>query len=281
MPQAEPTTRIKVLATIGVMLALLLAALDQTIVGQRCPASSPSSTVSSYSWLITGLSRCSTASFPLAGKLGDLFGRKPFLIGGMIGFVAASALCGVAQDMTQLIVFRSPGVSSAHALRVGVHRAWRHLHTAERVRSRASSVPCFGLSSIIGPVVGGFLTGQPRWRWVFYVNLPVGLLGVAVVAAFLALRPHKASWRDIDFVGSAALAAGLIPVLVALSVRRTRDGPRSRSSACSASAWPCLFAFSSSSSGSKNRFVPFQLFKNRAFAVSMLVAFFAAVGMFG
>jgi len=107
MPQADLTTRIKVLATIGVMLALLLAALDQTIVGTALPRIvAELNGLDRYSWLITGYLVASTVVVPIAGKLGDLFGRKPFLIAGMIGFVAASALCGVAQDMTQLIIFR-------------------------------------------------------------------------------------------------------------------------------------------------------------------------------
>src|SRR5437764_11420519 len=107
MPQTELTTRVKVFATIGVMLALLLAALDQTIVGTALPRIvSELNGLDRYSWLITGYLVASTVVVPIAGKMGDLFGRKPFLIAGMAGFVAASALCGVAQDMTQLIVFR-------------------------------------------------------------------------------------------------------------------------------------------------------------------------------
>ena len=111
MPQAELTTRIKVLATIGVMLALLLAALDQTIVGTALPRIvAELNGLDRYSWLITGYLVASTVVVPIAGKLGDLFGRKPFLLIGMIGFVSASALCGLSQDMTQLIVFRGIAV---------------------------------------------------------------------------------------------------------------------------------------------------------------------------
>src|SRR5438270_3890125 len=107
MPQTELTTRVKVFATIGVMLALLLAALDQTIVGTALPRIvSELNGLDRYSWLITGYLVASTVVVPIAGKMGDLFGRKPFLIAGMAGFVAASALCGVSQDMNQLIVFR-------------------------------------------------------------------------------------------------------------------------------------------------------------------------------
>src|SRR5947209_17109180 len=107
MPQAELTTRLKVLATAGVMLALLLAALDQTIVGTALPRIvAELNGLDRYSWLITGYLVSTTVITPISGKLGDLFGRKPFLIVGMLGFIGASALCGLSQSMNELIVFR-------------------------------------------------------------------------------------------------------------------------------------------------------------------------------
>jgi EmrB/QacA subfamily drug resistance transporter len=283
MPQAELTTRIKVLATVGVMLALLLAALDQTIVGTALPRIvAELNGLDRYSWLITGYLVASTVVVPLAGKLGDLFGRKPFLIGGMIGFVAASALCGVAQDMTQLIVFRVLQGLFGGMLFASAFTVLGDIYTpAERVRIQGLFGGVFGLSSIIGPVVGGFLTDNLGWRWVFYVNLPVGLLGVAVVAAFLPFVRTKASWRDIDFVGSAALAAGLIPVLVALSVAKDQGWTSFQVLGLLGFGVAMLVAFFIIEQRVKEPIVPFQLFKNRAFAVSMLVGFFAALGMFG
>jgi EmrB/QacA subfamily drug resistance transporter len=283
MPQAELTTRIKVLATIGVMLALLLAALDQTIVGTALPRIvAELNGLDRYSWLITGYLVASTVVVPLAGKLGDLFGRKPFLIGGMVGFVAASALCGVAQDMTQLIVFRVLQGLFGGMLFASAFTVLGDIYTpAERVRIQGLFGGVFGLSSIIGPVVGGFLTDNLGWRWVFYVNLPVGLLGVLVVAAFLPFVRTKASWRDIDFVGSAALAAGLIPVLVALSVAKDQGWTSFEVLGLLGFGLAMLVAFFIVEQRVKEPIVPFQLFKNRAFAVSMLVGFFAALGMFG
>ena len=256
MPQAELSTRIKVLATVGVMLALLLAALDQTIVGTALPRIvAELNGLDRYSWLITGYLVASTVVVPIAGKLGDLFGRKPFIIAGMIGFVAASALCGLSQDMNQLIVFRILQGLFGGTLFASAFTVLGDIYTpAERARIQGLFGAVFGLSSIVGPVVGGFLTDNLGCRWVFYVNLPVGLLGVVVVAAFLPFVRTRASWRDIDFVGSATLAAGLIPMLIAFFMIEQRV---------------------------KEPIVPFTLFKNRAFAVSVLVGFFAALGMFG
>jgi EmrB/QacA subfamily drug resistance transporter len=283
MPQAELTTRIKVLATIGVMFALLLAALDQTIVGTALPRIvAELNGLDRYSWLITGYLVASTVVVPIAGKLGDLFGRKPFLIAGMIGFVAASALCGVAQDMSQLIVFRIVQGLFGGMLFASAFTVLGDIYTpAERARIQGLFGAVFGLSSIIGPVVGGFLTDNLGWRWVFYVNLPVGLLGVLVVAAFLPFVRTKASWRDIDFIGSAALAAGLIPVLVALSVAKDQGWTSVQVLGLLGFGVAMLVAFFVIEQRVKEPIVPFSLFKNRAFTVSMLVGFFAALGMFG
>ena len=283
MPQAELTTRIKILATVGVMLALLLAALDQTIVGTALPRIvAELNGLDRYSWLITGYLVASTVIVPIAGKLGDLFGRKPFLIAGMIGFVAASALCGIAQDMTQLIVFRIIQGLFGGMLFASAFTVLGDIYSpAERARIQGLFGGVFGLSSIVGPVVGGFLTDNLGWRWVFYVNLPVGLFGVLVVAAFLPFVRTKASWRDIDFVGSAALAAGLIPVLVALSVAKDQGWTSVEVLGLLGFGVAMLVAFFVIERRVKEPIVPFQLFKNRAFAVSMVVGFFAALGMFG
>jgi EmrB/QacA subfamily drug resistance transporter len=283
MPQAELSTRIKVLATVGVMFALLLAALDQTIVGTALPRIvAELNGLDRYSWLITGYLVASTVVVPIAGKLGDLFGRKPFLIAGMIGFVAASALCGVSQDMNQLILFRIVQGLFGGLLFASAFTVLGDIYApAERARIQGLFGGVFGLASIIGPVVGGFLTDNLGWRWVFYVNLPVGLLGVLVVAGFLPFVRTKASWRDIDFLGSGALAAGLIPVLVALSVAKDQGWTSVEVVGLLGFGAAMLIAFFFIEQRAKEPIVPFQLFKNRAFAVSMVVGFFSALGMFG
>src|SRR5437899_8998311 len=160
MPQGELTTRIKVLATAGVMLALLLAALDQTIVGTALPRIvAELNGLDRYSWLITGYLVASTVVVPIAGKLGDLFGRKPFIIAGMIGFVAASALCGLSQDMNQLIVFRGVQGVFGGILFATVFTVIGDLFPPDQ-RGRVQGLfgGVFGLSSIVGPTTGGFIT---------------------------------------------------------------------------------------------------------------------------
>jgi EmrB/QacA subfamily drug resistance transporter len=283
MPQAELTRRVKVFATIGVMLALLLASLDQTIVGTALPRIvAELNGLDRYSWLITGYLVASTVVVPIAGKMGDLFGRKPFLITGMVGFVAASALCGVSQDMNQLILFRIiqglfGGMLFASAFTVLADI----FPPAQRARMQGLFAGVFGLSSIVGPVLGGYITDNLGWRWVFYVNLPVGVLGVLTVAGFLPFVRTRASWRDIDVWGSAALAAGLIPILIALSVAKDQGWTSFEVLGLLTLGALMLIAFFVIEQRVKEPIVPFKLFKNRAFAVSMIVGFLTALGMFG
>src|SRR5438309_10054715 len=163
-----------ILATLGVALALLLAALDQTVVGVAMPRIvSDLHGLEYYAWVTTAYRITSTAVVPVAGKLGDMFGRKPFLLVGMIGFIAASALCGTSQNMVELVLFRGlQGVfggvlfASTFAVLADV------FPPAQRARMTGLFGAVFGLSSVVGPTLGGFLTDGPGWRWVFYVNIP-------------------------------------------------------------------------------------------------------------
>lgn len=283
MPQTELTTRSKVLATVGVMLALLLASLDQTIVGTALPRIvGELNGLDRYSWLITGYLVASTVVVPIAGKLGDLFGRKPFLIVGMLGFVGASALCGLSQDMNQLIVFRIVQGLFGGLLFASAFTVLADIFPpAQRARMQGLFGAVFGLSSIVGPVLGGYITDNLGWRWVFYVNLPLGIMGALVVLGFLPFVRTKASWRDIDFWGSGALAAGLIPMLIALSVAKDQGWTSFEVLGLLGLGAAMLVAFFIIEQRVKEPIVPFNLFKNRTFAVSQVVGFLSALGMFG
>src|SRR5712664_4781620 len=157
---AELTRRVKILSTAGVMLALLLAALDQTIVGTALPRIvGELNGLDRYSWLITGYLVSSTVMVPIAGKLGDLFGRKPFLLAGMIGFVAASALCGQSHGMLELVAFRTIQGLFGGMLFATVFAVIGDLFPpSQRARLAGLFGAVFGLSSIIGPTAGGYIT---------------------------------------------------------------------------------------------------------------------------
>ena len=279
----EMTRNAKIFATVGVGLALFLAALDQTIVGTALPRIvSELHGLEFYAWVATGYMVTSTTLTPIAGKLGDLFGRKPFLLAGMIGFVAASALCGQAQDMTELVAFRAIQGIFGGVLFASVFATLADLFPPH-VRARMQGIfgGIFGLASIVGPTIGGYLTDNVGWRWVFYVNVPVGVLAVLAVIFFIPRTKHESSWRDIDFVGAVLLAVSLVPMLVAFSITRDHDifsvevlGLL----AFSAVSWIVFFFVERREA---HPMVPFELFKNRTFAVSSIVGFLVAFGMFG
>src|SRR5262245_22810926 len=167
--RGEEMTRGKlILSTISVMTAMFLAALDQTIVGTAMPRIvAELNGLDYYAWVLTAYLVASTTTVPIAGKLGDMFGRKPFLLAGMIGFVAASALCGQAQDMVELVAFRALQGVFGGVLFATVFASIADLYPPrERPRVQGLFGGIWGISSVIGPTAGGFLTDNVGWRWV-------------------------------------------------------------------------------------------------------------------
>src|SRR5258708_9472595 len=172
-----------------------------------------------YAWVTTAYLITSTALVPVAGKLGDMFGRKPFLVAGMIGFIASSALCGLSQNMFELVLLRAVQGVFGGVLFASTFAVLADVFPPEQ-RARMSGVfgAVFGISSIIGPSLGGFLTDGPGWRWAFYVNIPLGLVAAGLVATQLPFVRSQARLRDIDWAGTGLLLAGLTPLLVRFSV---------------------------------------------------------------
>src|SRR5205807_7200496 len=139
----------------------------------------------------------------------------------------------------------------------------------------------FGLSSVIGPTIGGYLTDIGDWRWVFYVNVPIGVLAVAAVASALPYVRSRATWRDIDFVGSIVLSVGLVPLLIALSITRDHAWTSPEVMGLLGFSALALVAFFFIERRVSQPVIPFGLFRNNVFGVTVLVAFFSAFGMFG
>src|SRR6266480_3717311 len=267
----------------GTMLALLLAALDQTIVGTAMPRIvAELNGLNYYSWVITAYLVASTIMVPIAGKLGDLFGRKPFLLAGMIGFVAASALCGQSHSMLELVTFRTIQGIFGGMLFATVFAVIGDLFPpSQRARLAGLFGAVFGLSSIVGPTAGGYITDSWGWRWVFYVNLPVGLIAVLLVVVTMPYVRSSASIRDIDFPGAGLLIAGLVPLMVALSITRDHGWTSPEVLGLLAAAALLLAIFFIVELRTDHPIVPFSLFKNSTFSVSMIVGFLTGFGMFG
>jgi len=280
---AEMTRNARILATIGVALALFLAALDQTIVGTALPRIvAELNGLDYFAWVATAYLVTSTVLTPIAGKLGDLFGRKPFLLAGMIGFVIASALCGQSQNMTELIAFRALQGIFGGVLFASVFATIGDLYSpAQRARLQGVFAGIFGIASVVGPVVGGYLTDNLTWRWVFYVNVPVGLLAIVAVFITLPMVRHAASWRDIDFAGAFTLAASIVPLLIALSITRDHDftSPEVLGLLLVAAVMGVIFFIVERRTD--HPVVPFDLWKNPTFSVSTAIGFLLGFAMFG
>ncbi|MEV4798958.1 MDR family MFS transporter [Nonomuraea sp. NPDC049421] len=201
----------------SLIITLFLAALDQTVVATAMPTIvGELHGLESLSWLVTAFALTSGIATPLFGKLSDMYGRRTLYLAAIVLFVIGSALCGVAQSMGQLIAFRAFQGIGAGGLMVLTMTIAADLATPrERARFQGLFGGVFGLASIAGPLVGGYLTQHVSWRWIFYINLPLGAVALAVAFAVLKL-PRRTSPHRVDWLG-AALIAGLLTCLTLLA----------------------------------------------------------------
>jgi EmrB/QacA subfamily drug resistance transporter len=273
-----------VLTVIGLMLTLLLAALDQTIVGTAMPRIiADLHGFEQYAWVTTAYLLTSTAVVPISGKLSDMYGRKLFLCGSTIGFVATSALCGLSQDMNQLIVFRGLQGVAAGVLTSTIFTVISQIFPpADRARFQGLFSGIFGLASIVGPLIGGYLTDNLSWRWVFYVNLPIGVVALTVLLlSFPNIKP-VARERHIDFLGAGLLILGVVPLLLALSWGGNSyawDSPIIIGLFILSAIM--LVVFGLVESRAIEPIIPLSLFRNRIISVSIIAMMLMAAGMFG
>ena len=214
--QPRFTRRETLLTMLGVLMVMLLASLDQTIVGTAMPRIiTDLNGFDEYTWVTTAYLLTSTVMVPIYGKLSDIFGRKPIFMIGVILFLAGSALSGASQSMTQLILFRGFQGIGAGALMPIAMTVVGDLFTArERGRWQGITGAVFGLSSILGPTLGGWISDNFTWRWVFYVNLPIGIIAVLVLIFLMPTLHAKDRKATIDYIGCALIALGTVPMLL-------------------------------------------------------------------
>ncbi|PCE32896.1 MDR family MFS transporter [Burkholderia ubonensis] len=267
----------------ALLLVMLLSALDQTIVSTALPTIvGELGGLDQLSWVVTAYLLSSTVVLPLYGKLGDLYGRKIVLQAAIVLFLAGSVLCGVAQDMTQLILLRAlQGLGGGGLMVVTMAAIGDLIPPDERGRYQGMFGGVYGLATIIGPLLGGFLVEHLSWRWIFYINLPLGFVALAVIG--VAFKPHAAHVKHrIDYLGAAFLATALTCIILF-----TSEGG-SLLPWSSPQLWMTLVLGVVAIGGfvyeerlAAEPIMPLALFRHRTFVLCSLIGFVVGVALFG
>jgi len=267
----------------GLMMALALASLDQNIVSTALPRIvSDLGGLAHLSWVVTAFMVASTASTPLYGKLSDMYGRKPLFFVAIIIFLIGSVLCGLAQTMFQLILFRTvQGLGAGGLMTLAQTTVGDLIAPRERGRYQGLFGAVFAACSVAGPLLGGVITDALSWRWIFYVNLPVGAAALFLIA--IGLRHHtKTVIHRIDYTGAALLTAGTVCLLLFLSWGGTAY-PWLSPVILTLAAVAALFfgLLIAQERRAVEPILPLELFQNRVFAVASGVVGLNAMALFG
>ncbi len=267
----------------GLLLVLLLASLDSTVVATALPTVvGEFGGLDRIGWVVTAYLLAQTVVTPLYGKLGDLYGRKRVLQAAVLLFLAGSALCGQSRTMNELVAFRAfQGIGGGGLMVVTQAVVGDIIPGRERGRYQGLFGAVFGASSIAGPLIGGYFTTHLSWRWIFYVNLPLGLVALAVLARALPDAGARTR-RAIDYAGSALLAAALsaLVLLTDFGGRRHAWGsPAVLGLAAAAVVAVALFAVVERRAAEP--VLPFALFRERTFAVAASVGGVVGFALFG
>jgi EmrB/QacA subfamily drug resistance transporter len=268
----------------GVMLAMLLSSLDQTIVSTAMPTIVEElHGLEHISWVFTAYMLGSTITVPIYGKLSDIFGRRRLYLLGIAIFLLGSILCGLAQNMEQLILFRGLQGIGGGAMMVNSFAIIGEVFPpAERGKYQGLIGGVFGLSSVAGPLLGGWITDNTSWRWVFYVNIPLGLIAILVLSAALPKIISHVKNKVIDWWGAIFILMALFPLLLALvwggSIYKWTSWQIITSIVI---AFIATIFFIQREKTATNPILSLDLFKNRVFVVSVCALFITTMGMFG
>ncbi|MFJ9455940.1 MFS transporter [Kitasatospora sp. NPDC101447] len=267
----------------ALLLAMLLAALDQTIVSTALPTIvSDLGGLDHLSWVVTAYMLAATAATPLWGKLGDMYGRKRFFQASIVIFLLGSVLCGIAQDMGELIAFRAlQGLGGGGLMVLSQAIVGDLVPPRDRGRYQGLFGAVFGVTSVLGPLLGGLFVDHLSWRWVFYVNLPIGVVALVVIAAVLHGREVRREHR-IDYLGTALIAAVATCLVLMTSLGGTT---------WAWSSWQIvglgvlglvlLVAFVEVERTAVEPVLPLRLFRSRTFSLVAVISFVVGFAMFG
>jgi EmrB/QacA subfamily drug resistance transporter len=283
--------RAKMEILIAVMLGLFLGALDQTIVGPALPTVVTQLAGNDiYVWAVTIYLLTSTISVPFWGKLSDLYGRKPIFMIGIVIFLAGSALSGLSQNMTQLIAFRGiQGIGAGSLFPVALAVIGDLFTPAERGKYQGLFGAVFGVAFVVGPLVGGFLTENISWHWIFYVNIPVGLVSLYFIWRLLPVVKNARATRSFDILGGAIFTVAISFLLLGLTQKgqlnptthALNDWTEPTVGGFILAALLGIVLFVLAEARAKEPIIPLHLFRNRTYTASMISTFFASFAFFG
>lgn len=275
--------RTKMFILASVMLGLLLSSLDQTIVSTAMPAIIRDlQGLEFVAWTSTAYLLASTTMVPIYGKLSDHYGRKIILLFGISVFLIGSMLCGISQDIYQLIGFRAlQGIGAAALTSTAFAIPADLFSPAERPKYMGIFGAVFGVSSIIGPLLGGYLTDSLSWHWVFFVNLPIGILAISFILRYMPALSHNITAK-IDYLGSVTMVLGVVPLLLALTIDKELhawNSPLVVGMFSMSAVFITIFLFVESRAESP--ILRLALFKDKMFSVTMFSSLLNGAAFFG
>jgi EmrB/QacA subfamily drug resistance transporter len=283
------TQRQIVTVMVGLMLGMFLASLDQTIVSTSIyTIANDLDGLSLQAWATTAYLITSTVSTPLYGKLSDIFGRRPLYLIAIVIFLVGSLYAGSVHSMTELAIARGvQGLGAGGLLALALTIIGDIVSLKDRAKYQGYFMSVFGISSVLGPVVGGAFAGSANilgfdgWRWVFFINLPIGLAALAVVFMFLHL-PAKHVKQKIDYFGAAAITLAIVPLLLVAEQGRSWGFMSLNSFLCyGLGAVGIIWFLLAEKRAGDYALIPLRLFRNATFGLSSLLNFIIGIGMFG
>ena len=279
--QIDHRARLEILGAI--LLTMFLSALDQTVVGTALPRIVTDLKGNElYVWVVTVYLLAATVTGPIYGKLSDLFGRRPMMMIGVSLFLAGSLLCGLSQEMWQLILFRGiQGLGAGAIFPIALAVIGDLFSPRERGKYQGLFGGVFALSSIIGPALGGFLTDTISWHWVFLVNLPLGIVALVVLWRLLPPVRHPEAVRSIDYLGAAVFTAALVPLLIGLTNKQFGEWTDPQVGGLIAVGVLLSAVFVWVESRAAEPILPLELFRNRTVTGSIIATFLITFGFFG